>query len=41
LRRRFLEIAQENADRCVIIDAVGDEATVAARVWAAVEDRLL
>lgn len=41
LRRRFLEIAEENADRCVIIDAVGDEDTVAARVWAAVEGRLL
>ncbi|RZJ87904.1 MAG: dTMP kinase [Brevundimonas sp.] len=41
LRRRFLEIAQEKADRCVIIDATGDVDTVAARVWAALEDRLL
>lgn len=41
LRRRFLEIAREKSDRCVIIDAVGDEETVAARVWSAVEGRLL
>ncbi|WP_420477693.1 dTMP kinase [Brevundimonas sp. FT23028] len=41
LRERFLEIAKENADRCVVIDATGDEAAVAARVWAAVEGRLL
>ena len=41
LRRRFLEIAQEKSDRCVIIDATGDVDTVAARVWAALEDRLL
>ncbi|WP_420469842.1 dTMP kinase [Brevundimonas sp. FT23042] len=41
LRERFLEIAKENSDRCVVIDATGDEETVAARVWAAVEGRLL
>lgn len=41
LRRRFLEIAEEKSDRCVIIDAVGDLDTVTARVWAAVEGRLL
>ena len=41
LRRRFLEIAEEKSDRCVIIDAVGDLDEVAARVWAAVEGRLL
>ena len=41
LRRRFLEIAAEKADRCVVIDAVGDVETVEARVWAAVEARLL
>jgi dTMP kinase len=41
LRRRFLEIAAEKSDRCVIIDATGDEDAVAARVWAAVEGRLL
>jgi dTMP kinase len=41
LRARFLQIAQEKADRCVVIDAVGDIATIEARVWAAVEARLL
>ena len=41
LRRRFLEIAEENSHRCVVIDAVGDEEAVAGRVWAAVEERLL
>ncbi|MNR45752.1 Thymidylate kinase [compost metagenome] len=41
LRRRFLEIAQEKSERFIVIDAVGDEETVAARVWAAVEARLL
>lgn len=40
LRQGFLEIARVHADRCVIIDAVGDQDAVAARVWAAVEDRL-
>jgi dTMP kinase len=41
LRRRFLEIADEKAERCVVIDAVGDLDAVEARVWAAVEGRLL
>jgi len=41
LRRRFLEIAEENARRCVVIDATGDLDAVAGRVWCAVEDRLL
>ena len=41
LRRRFLEIAEEKADRCVVIDAIGDLEAVEARVWAAVEGRLL
>ena len=41
LRRRFLEIAEENARRCVVIDATGDLDAVAGRVWRAVEDRLL
>lgn len=41
LRRRFLEIAREKTERCVVIDAVGDQDAVAARVWAAVEGRLL
>lgn len=41
LRARFLQIAAEKADRCVVIDAVGDVEAIEARVWAAVEDRLL
>ncbi len=41
LRCRFLEIAEENARRCVVIDATGDLEAVAGRVWRAVEDRLL
>lgn len=41
LRAGFLEIARKNPQRCVIIDAVGDEETVFSRVWAAVEGRLL
>lgn len=41
LRRRFLEIAAEKSDRCVIIDAVGEEEAVAARVWDAIAGRLL
>lgn len=39
LRRGFLDIAAAHADRCVVIDANGDQDTVAARVWAAVEAR--
>ena len=41
LRSRFLQIAQEKSERCVVIDAVGDIETLEARVWAAVEARLL
>lgn len=41
LRGRFLEIAREKSDRCVVIDAVGDIETIEGRVWAAVEARLL
>jgi len=41
LRQRFLEIAKEKSDRCVVIDATGDVEAVAARVWAAIEARLL
>jgi dTMP kinase len=40
LRRGFLDIAARFPGRCVIIDADGDQDTVAARVWAAVEARL-
>lgn len=41
LRRGFLDIAARYPERCVIIDADGDQDAVAARVWAAVEARLL
>lgn len=40
LRRGFLDIAAAHAERCVVIDADGDQDTVEARVWAAVEARL-
>ena len=40
LRRGFLDIAVAHPDRCVVIDADGDQDTVEARVWAAVEARL-
>ena len=41
LRRGFRDIAAAHPDRCVIVDAEGDLETVEARVWAAVEARLL
>ncbi|MDP2117383.1 MAG: dTMP kinase [Brevundimonas sp.] len=41
LRRGFLEIAAAHPERCVVIDADGDQDTVATRVWAAIEARLL
>ncbi|MES2833974.1 MAG: dTMP kinase [Pseudomonadota bacterium] len=40
LRDGFLQIARDHPERCVIIDAAGDEDTVETRVWAAVQDRL-
>lgn len=40
LRRGFLDIAAAHPERCVVIDADGDEDMVEARVWAAVEARL-
>jgi dTMP kinase len=40
LRRGFLAIAEAHPERCVVIDADGDQDTVAARVWTAVEARL-
>ena len=40
LRRGFLAIAAAHPERCVVIDADGDQETVEARVWAAVEARL-
>jgi dTMP kinase len=41
LRRGFRDIAATHPERCVIIDAEGDLEAVEARVWAAVEARLL
>ena len=41
LRKGFQEIAKAHADRCVVIDADGDQGAVEARVWAAISDRLL
>ncbi len=41
LRRGFLDIAARHPERCVVIDADGDQDTVAARVWVATEARLL
>lgn len=41
LRRGFLDIAAGHPERCVVIDADGDQDAVAARVWSAVEARLL
>ena len=40
LRRGFLDIAAAHPQRCVVIDADGDQDAVEARVWAAVEARL-
>ena len=40
LRRGFLDIAAAHPERCVVIDAEGDQDAVEARVWAAVEGRL-
>lgn len=41
LRRGFLDIAARHPERCVVIDAEGDQDAVEARVWAAIEARLL
>ena len=40
LRQGFLDIAAAHPQRCVVIDADGDQDAVEARVWAAVEGRL-
>jgi dTMP kinase len=40
LRTAFLAIAAAETARCVVIDAGGDEASVAAAVWSAVAPRL-
>lgn len=41
LRARFLDIARSKADRCAVIDAVGELEEIQTRVWAAVKGRLL
>ena len=41
LREGFLRIVEANPQRCVLIDAVGSLEQVEARVWQAVQDRLL
>lgn len=41
LRRGFLDIAAGHLERCIVIDANGDVDAVEARVWAAIEARLL
>lgn len=41
LREAYREIAASNPERCVLIDANADANTVAARVWAALRDRVL
>jgi dTMP kinase len=40
VRRAFLDIAEEEPDRCVVIDASQPEAVVAEDVWEAVSERL-
>ena len=39
LRDGFLAVARAHPERCVVIDATGDEDAVEARVWAAVQGR--
>ncbi len=41
LREAYRQIAAGEPQRCVLIDATADAATVAANIWAAVRDRLL
>lgn len=41
LRDAYRQIAAEDPQRCVLIDANADADTVAGRVWAAVQDHLL
>ena len=40
LRQAFLQIAEAEPDRCAVIDGSGDEESVAAAIWASVEERL-
>jgi dTMP kinase len=41
LREAYRQIAADEPQRCVLIDAMPDPATVAANVWAVLSDRLL
>ena len=41
LRDAYRQIAKGEPDRCVLIDAEGEPAIVAGRVWSALRDRLL
>ena len=40
LREAYRQIAAREPQRCVLIDATADTATVAANIWAALRDRL-
>jgi dTMP kinase len=40
LRRAFLKIAEDNPERCVVIDATADKEAVAEKVWDSVSQRL-
>lgn len=39
IRAAFLEIARQNPERCIVIDATAPEEDVAARVWSDILDR--
>jgi dTMP kinase len=41
LREAYRQIAADEPQRCVLIDAAADAATVATNIWTAVRDRLL
>jgi dTMP kinase len=41
LREAFLDLAREEPQRCVVIDAAQSQETVASRIWLAVAERLL
>ena len=41
LRRRFLDIALEQPQRCIVIDATAQPDDITGRVWTAVRDRLM
>jgi dTMP kinase len=41
LREAYRQIAATEPERCVLIDASAEAATVASNIWAAVRERLL